>query len=229
MDKKAGVRFDENLHIEFIYNPESDSVVVYRNGEIISDSYITPEQLETILEDYVTLDDMATDESNGLMSSSDKSKLDGIASGAEVNVQSDWDEADSSKDAYIKNKPSNATTSKSGLMSSTDKSKLNGIASGAEVNVQSDWSEADSSSDAYIKNKPTLPTNVSDLVNDSGFIGNGNGAHSISFINSSTYVTLQIMKGSDYTSLVFYDTGKVAIERYAGGQWKAGAVLRNAD
>lgn len=35
----------------------------------------------------------------------DKSKLDGIASGAEVNVQADWSEADPSSDAYIANKP----------------------------------------------------------------------------------------------------------------------------
>ena len=34
-----------------------------------------------------------------------KEKLDGIASGAEANVQSDWNEADSSNDAYIANKP----------------------------------------------------------------------------------------------------------------------------
>jgi phage minor structural protein len=32
-------------------------------------------------------------------------KLSGIASGAEVNVQSDWNESDSSSDAYIRNKP----------------------------------------------------------------------------------------------------------------------------
>ena len=35
----------------------------------------------------------------------DKSKLDGIAAGAEVNIQPDWLEADSSSDAFIKNKP----------------------------------------------------------------------------------------------------------------------------
>lgn len=38
-------------------------------------------------------------------SNADKSKLDGIAAGAEVNVQADWNEADSSSDAYIANKP----------------------------------------------------------------------------------------------------------------------------
>ena len=35
-----------------------------------------------------------------------KDKLDGIASGAEVNVQADWNESNSSSDAYIQNKPS---------------------------------------------------------------------------------------------------------------------------
>ena len=35
----------------------------------------------------------------------DKSKLTGIAAGAEVNVQSDWDQADTAADDYIKHKP----------------------------------------------------------------------------------------------------------------------------
>ena len=39
------------------------------------------------------------------MSSSDKSKLDGISSGAEVNVQADWSETTSSEDSFIRNKP----------------------------------------------------------------------------------------------------------------------------
>ena len=36
----------------------------------------------------------------------DHTKLDGIAAGAEVNVQANWNEASSSSDAYIQNKPS---------------------------------------------------------------------------------------------------------------------------
>lgn len=35
----------------------------------------------------------------------EKNKLNGIASGAEVNVQADWNATDSSSDAFIKNKP----------------------------------------------------------------------------------------------------------------------------
>lgn len=42
---------------------------------------------------------------DGLMTSTDKIKLDSIASGAEVNVQSDWAQIDTNADDYIKNKP----------------------------------------------------------------------------------------------------------------------------
>ena len=56
----------------------------------------------------------ATQSVKGAMSASDKTKLDGIASGAEANVQSDWTEGDSSSDAYILNKPTLATVATSG-------------------------------------------------------------------------------------------------------------------
>ena len=47
----------------------------------------------------------ATTSAAGSMSSADKTKLDGVAAGAEVNVQSDWDETDSADDSFIANKP----------------------------------------------------------------------------------------------------------------------------
>ena len=113
-----------------------------------------------------------------------KNKLDDIETGAEVNVQADWNETNSSADDYIKNKPAvdtavwgkisgtladqtdlkNALDAKQdaeagkGLstedFTTADKTKLAGIADNAEVNVQANWTEADSSSDAYIQNKP---------------------------------------------------------------------------
>ena len=43
-----------------------------------------------------------------------KNKLDGIAAGAEVNVQANWTQADTSADDYIKNKPNLATVATSG-------------------------------------------------------------------------------------------------------------------
>lgn len=50
-------------------------------------------------------DENATETESGLMSAADKTKLDGIAEGAEVNVQSDWNVTNTTSDAYIKNKP----------------------------------------------------------------------------------------------------------------------------
>ena len=58
----------------------------------------------TISATDTTYDD-ATTSASGLMSSTDKTKLDGIATGAEVNVQANWNETDTTSDAYIQNKP----------------------------------------------------------------------------------------------------------------------------
>lgn len=53
---------------------------------------------------YETAIGVATSDKNGLMSSVDKTKLDGIAAGAEVNVQADWNQSDKTAKDYIKNK-----------------------------------------------------------------------------------------------------------------------------
>ena len=106
---------------------------------------------------------LSTSTAAGVMSAADKAKLDGIASGAEVNVQSDWTESDNSSDAFIKNKPANLVQDANYVhtdnnYTTAEQTKLAGIASGAEVNVQSDWTETDSDSDAFIRNKPSLAT-----------------------------------------------------------------------
>ena len=103
--------------------------------------------------DYVHTDNNFTD--------ADKNKLLEIEPGAEVNVQADWAQTDTSADDYIKNKPANLVQDPDYVHTDNnftdgDKSKLGGIESGAEANVQSDWNEADTSADDYIKNKPDL-------------------------------------------------------------------------
>lgn len=92
-----------------------------------------------------------------------KDKLDGIEAGADVNVQSDWNQTNSSADDYIKNKPANLVQDASYVHTDNNfttalKDKLDGIQTGAEANVQADWTESNTSSDSYIKNKPTLAT-----------------------------------------------------------------------
>ena len=93
----------------------------------------------------------------------EKDKLSGIETGAEVNVQANWTEANTSSDAYIQNKPQNlvqdaAYVHTDNNFTSAYKDKLDGIAAGAEVNVQANWAESNTSSDAYIQNKPSLAT-----------------------------------------------------------------------
>lgn len=56
-------------------------------------------------DDTDTTYEKATTTADGLLSKEDKVKLNGIAAGAEVNVQADWNETDESSDAFIKNKP----------------------------------------------------------------------------------------------------------------------------
>lgn len=63
----------------------------------------------------------------------EKNKLSGIASGAEVNVQPDWNTTDTTSDAYIKNKPTslknpNALTFTGGITGSYDGSAAKSVA-----------------------------------------------------------------------------------------------------
>lgn len=61
-------------------------------------------------------------------------KVDGIAAGANVNVQVDWDQTTTTADDYIKNKPTIP-----------------------DAQIQSDWDQTDTESKDFIKNKPTIP------------------------------------------------------------------------
>ena len=119
----------------------------------------------------------------------EKTKLGTIATGAEVNVNADWDAT--TGDAFILNKPT--IPSISGLATTiyvdnqdalkvdkitgkglstndyttTEKTKLSGIQDGAEVNVNADWNAT--TGDAFIANKPTIPsavTQTSQLTNN---------------------------------------------------------------
>lgn len=146
-----------------------------------------------------------------------KNKLNGIASGAEVNVQADWTEASSSSDAYIKNKPSLATVATSGSYNDlSDKPTI------PAAQVNSDWDAT--SGVAQILNKPTLATvatsgSYNDLsnkptiptVNNATLTIQKNGTTVKTFTaNASSNVTANITvptKTSDITNDSGYITG----------------------
>ncbi len=94
-----------------------------------------------------------------------KSKLEGIAEGAEVNVNADWNAT--SGDAQILNKPTIPTvtndltdTLKGNYDTAYAHSQQAHAPSNAEANVQSDWNQTDTGADDYIKNKPVIPSSV---------------------------------------------------------------------
>jgi len=171
----------------------------------------------------------ATTSAAGVMSAADKTKLDGIASGAEVNVQSDWDAT--SGDGLILNKPTIpsgitdlsytaaptegtvesstgtdatlplANSTNAGLLSPSDKTKLDGIAAGAEVNVNADWNAT--SGDALILNKPTIPSGVTNLsyttAASSGTVNSSTGTDAT--IPAATTSLAGLLTGADKTKL----------------------------
>lgn len=70
----------------------------------------------------------------------EKAKLADIAEGAEVNVQADWNEADSTSDAFILNKPENLVQDANYVhtdnnYTAQEKTKLEEVEAGAQVNV----------------------------------------------------------------------------------------------
>lgn len=127
--------------------------------------------------------------------SAEKTKLSGIESGAEANVQSDWNEDDSSDDAYIKNKPSipsktSDLTNDSGFLTSeTDPVFTASVAYGIDAEDISAWDAKSDFSGSYndltdvpdfadvatsgaysdLSGTPTIPSKTSDLTNDSNF------------------------------------------------------------
>lgn len=141
--------------VTFVYDGEHYCILaidrMIDNAEhiaLIAD-YIGADELQTTAQtlagaiNEVNADKVDKESGKGLSTNdyttTEKNKLSGIAAGAEVNVQSNWNESDSTSDAYILNKPSNLVQDASYVhtdnnYTTTEKSKLSGIATGAEVN-----------------------------------------------------------------------------------------------
>ena len=108
-----------------------------------------------------------------------KNKLNGIATGAEVNVQSDWNITDTSSDAFIKNKPAIPTktsdiTNDSGFITSaavpTKTSELTNDSGFITNQVNNLANYYDQTAINSMFNALSVPTKTSELTNDSGFL-----------------------------------------------------------
>lgn len=177
-------------------------------GSKTNEDYGIPTKTSDLENDSDFVSDAEYVHTDNNYTSEEQSKLEGIESGAEVNVQSDWNQSDSAADDYIKNKPENLVQDANYVhtdnnYTSDEKSKLSGIEAGAEANVQSDWSEADNSKDDFIKNKPTK---VSDFQNDSGFITKDVDDLTNYYKKSETYTQTEI--NNSLSGKVDKETGK---------------------
>ena len=87
----------------------------------------------------------------------EKTKLAGIAAGAEVNVQSDWNAT--SGDAFIANKPTIPDAQVQADWQQTDSDAVDFIDNKPTITepVQSDWQQTDGSVLSFIRNKPSIP------------------------------------------------------------------------
>lgn len=117
------------------------------------------------------------DDTTANYTSDEKTKLEGIQSGAEVNVQSDWNITDSDLDSYIKNKPSVYT-----------KNEIDNKFSTLETNI--DWKESvetfDDISVAYPNPQDGWTVNTKDTDYTYRYNGTGWVAISVNAIPKAT-------------------------------------------
>lgn len=110
----------------------------------------------------------ATTSAAGLMSSDDKTKLNGIATGAEVNVQSDWNQTTTTADDYIKNKPTLGTASSKDVATSGNASSSQ-VVMGSDTRLTDSRNAADVYAWAKASSKPTYTASEVGLGNVGNF------------------------------------------------------------
>lgn len=141
----------------------SEIVAYIKNNKNLIDG-VTTNKVDKVDGKGLSTNDYTTDEKN---------KLSGIASGAEVNVQADWNITDANSDDYIKNKPTIPTVNNGTLTI-----QKNG------TNVQTFTANQSGNVTANI----TVPTKTSELTNDSGFKTTDNNTWKANSSSSEGYV-----------------------------------------
>ena len=147
---------------------------------------ITQEQVYQHAEDIITAgtgitvvdsdsDNTITISVTNEFTDADETKLDGIAEGAEVNVQADWNITDVNSDAHILNKPTIPA-----------------------AQIQSDWTQTTTTALDYIQNKPDTSRPTKEEVYDHSvdIITAGTG---ITVVDNDTDNTITISVSNEFT------------------------------
>ena len=217
----TGINIDSNNIISVtggggaITDVQVDGVSVVTSGvaEIDLTPYVETSDLATVATSgsYTDLSNNptnATQSVSGLMSSTDKTKLDGIANGAEVNVQSDYRQNDTTADDYIKNKPylgtaaaknytDSMTSGASGDLptKSAVASALAGYVPAALIDqyINIDEGQYDGTFDVYYNDGTTIFHDIVPFGNATNFIRHGGTLKG----TADEYVDLNIYTGTD--------------------------------
>lgn len=154
------------------------------------------DDIDVVLPDNIVTDDNYTHTDNNF-TTTEKTKLAGIANGAEVNVQSDWNVTNTSSDAFIKNKPTNvsAFTNDAGY-----------IATETDPTVPA-WAKATNkptytaSEVGALSSSTVIPSKTSDLTNDSNFVVDANYTHTDNNFTTTEKTKLSGLSNYDDTAL----------------------------
>lgn len=208
-----------NLYTEYIYAEVSTGTYQWEElgtQTIDLSDYVTTEDLNTTLAGYVTTTALATELAkytdtttlSGLLNNKvdkvagkglstndytddEKNKLAEVASGAEANVQSDWNETDNSSDAFIKNKPTLGTAAAKDVPVSGNASTTQ-VVMGNDTRLTDARNAADVSAWAKADTKPTYTASEVGLGN---VVNTGDSATPVA--NGTTKFTT----GGAYTEL----------------------------
>jgi len=147
----------------------------------------------------------ATTSAHGLMTASDKTKLNGIAAGAEVNVNADWNAT--SGDAQIMNKPTLGTAAAKDVPSSGNASTTQ-VVMGNDSRLTNSRPASDVSSWAKASTKPSYTASEVGAVSTSGGTISGNLA-----------VTGSITKAGDTVAVI----DKIGTITLSASGWVSGS------
>jgi phage minor structural protein len=124
-------------------------------------------------------------------------KLNGIESGAEVNVQSNWAETDSTSDAYIQNKPAIPTVNNGTLTINVNGTGVGSFSANQSTNTTANI---------------TVPTKTSELTNDSGYVS---GVDHASATNWGTVTFTSNEPGVGYATIGYSSNGSNTTSKLA--------------
>ena len=163
---------EQNYFDEYIWIPETADYERIGDTQADLSNYYTKSQVDSLIPSVsnaqitftqggVTKGTIRLNQSNGATIALD-------AGGSLEQVQTDWNETDTSSPKYILNKPTIPTVGNATIKFTMGGTEIGSLTTNQSSNstivipetsqIQSDWNQSDNTKADYIKNKPTIPT-----------------------------------------------------------------------